>query len=118
MESRGPCARRDGVAHTAARVPSCLATDLPTLLSPKASLWRSPPLACTALPAPSALERCSRGSAKKPFIFLIRQMPMTCSVNALLAHALTRLEQGVESVREPPARAYRWRKHRPQQEDQ
>src|SRR5215510_11618789 len=72
MESRAPCACRDGVAHTAARGPSCVALDLPTLLSPKASLRRSPPLVCTALPAPSALERCSRGSAKRPFIFLIR----------------------------------------------
>src|SRR5215510_10883323 len=75
MESRAPCACRDGVAHTAARGPSCLALDLPTLLSPKASLRRSPPLACTALPAPSALERCSQGSAKRPFIFLIRLKP-------------------------------------------
>src|SRR6266704_4983042 len=72
MESRAPCACRDGVAHTAARGPSCLDIDLPNLLSPKASLRRSPPLACTALPAPSALERCSQGSAKRPFIFLIR----------------------------------------------
>src|SRR5262245_32209342 len=72
MESRAPCTCRDGVAHTAARGPSCVALDLPTLLSPKASLRRSPPLACTALPAPSALERCSQGSAKRPFIFLIR----------------------------------------------
>src|SRR5215831_17414696 len=72
MESRAPCACRDGVAHTAARGPSCVALDLPTLLSPKASLRRSPPLACTALPAPSALERCSQGRAKRPFIFLIR----------------------------------------------
>src|SRR5262245_841226 len=73
MESRAPCACRDGVAHTAARGPSCLALDLPTLLSPKASLRRSPPLACPALPAPSALERCSQGSAKRPFIFLLRR---------------------------------------------
>src|SRR5262249_42422799 len=72
MESRVPCACRDGVAHTAARGPSCLAIDLPNLLSPKASLQRSPPLACTALPAPRALERCSQGGAKRPFIFLIR----------------------------------------------
>src|SRR6516165_11868547 len=43
MESRGPRARRDGVAHTAARVPSCVAVDWPTLLSPKAPLRCSPP---------------------------------------------------------------------------
>ena len=44
------------------------------------------------------------------------QMPMTCLVNALLAHALTRLEQGGESVSEPPARAYRGRKRRSKEE--
>ena len=49
-----------------------MALDLPTLLSPQASLRRSPPRACTALPAPGARARCGRGSAKKPFIFLIR----------------------------------------------
>ena len=30
-------------------------------------------------------------------------MPMTRLINALLAHALVRLEQGVENVSEPPA---------------
>ena len=40
------------------------------------------------------------------------EMPMTRLVNALLAHALTQLEQGVESVSESPARAYRGRKRR------
>ena len=44
------------------------------------------------------------------------QMPMTCLVNALLAHALTRLEKGGERVSESPARAYRRRKHRPQED--
>jgi hypothetical protein len=42
MGSREPCARRDGVAHTAARVLSCVALDVPNLLSPKAPLRRSP----------------------------------------------------------------------------
>jgi hypothetical protein len=37
-------------------------------------------------------------------------MPMTRLVNALLAHALVRLEQGVEQVSDPPARTYRRRK--------
>src|SRR5215831_9958206 len=77
MESRAPCACRDGVAHTAARGPSCVALDLPTLLSPKASLRRSPPLACSALPAPSALEKCSQSSAKRPFISLSMQAFLT-----------------------------------------
>jgi hypothetical protein len=40
------------------------------------------------------------------------QMPMTRLVNALLAQALTRLEEGVESVREPPATTDRQHKHR------
>ena len=31
------------------------------------------------------------------------EMPMTRLVNALIAHALVRLEQGVEQVSEPPA---------------
>src|SRR5215831_9116907 len=53
-------------------MPSCVAIDLPSLLSPKASLRRSPSSAGTASPAPGALERCGRGSAKRPFIFLIR----------------------------------------------
>ena len=44
------------------------------------------------------------------------QIPMTCLVNALLAHALTRVEQGGESVSELPARAYHQRKHRPQED--
>jgi hypothetical protein len=34
------------------------------------------------------------------------EMPMTRLVNALLAHALVRLEQGVENVSEPPAVSY------------
>ena len=34
------------------------------------------------------------------------QMPMTRLVNALLAHGLTRLEQGVENVSDPPAETY------------
>src|SRR5262249_7459652 len=73
MRSRRLCARRDGVAHTAAHVPSCVAIDLPNLLSPKASLRRSPSSAGTASPAPGALERCGRGSCKRLFIFLIRR---------------------------------------------
>ena len=40
------------------------------------------------------------------------QIPMTHLVNALLAHALIRLEQGVENVSDPPAGAYRRRKTR------
>lgn len=36
-------------------------------------------------------------------------MPMTRLVNALLAHALVRLEQGVENVSEPAAGEYRQR---------
>jgi hypothetical protein len=40
------------------------------------------------------------------------EMPMTHLVNTLLAHALTRLEQGVENVSDPPAGAYRRRKQR------
>ena len=40
------------------------------------------------------------------------QIPMTHLVNALLAHALIRLEQGVENVSDPPAGAYRQRKTR------
>lgn len=38
------------------------------------------------------------------------EMPMTRLVNALLAHALARLEQGVENVSDPPAVSYRKRK--------
>ena len=44
------------------------------------------------------------------------EMPMTRLVNALLAHALIRLEQGGESVREPQAGAYHQRKHRPKED--
>jgi hypothetical protein len=40
------------------------------------------------------------------------QMPMTRLVNALLDHALTRLEQGVENVSDLPATTYRWREKR------
>ena len=43
------------------------------------------------------------------------QVPMTHLVNALLAHALIRLEQGVENVSDPPAGAYRRRKTRPEE---
>ena len=43
------------------------------------------------------------------------QMPMTRLVNALLAQALTRLEQGGESVSEPPTGAYRRRTCRPKE---
>ena len=43
------------------------------------------------------------------------EIPMTRLVNALLAHALTRLEQGAESVSEPPVGAYRRRKTRPEE---
>ena len=44
------------------------------------------------------------------------EMPMTRLINALLAHELARLEQGVESVSEPPAGAYRRRKRRPKED--
>ena len=44
------------------------------------------------------------------------EMPMTRLVNALLEHALARLEQGGESVSEPPAGAYRRRKCRPKED--
>jgi hypothetical protein len=40
------------------------------------------------------------------------QIPMTRLVNALLTHALARLEQGVEQVSEPPAKTYRRQKKR------
>ena len=43
------------------------------------------------------------------------QVPMTCLVNALLAHGLTRLEQGVENVSDPPATTYRRRTRRPKE---
>jgi hypothetical protein len=45
------------------------------------------------------------------------EMPMTRLVNALLAQALARLEQGVEQVSAPPAGAYR-RRTRRAKEDQ
>ena len=38
------------------------------------------------------------------------QMPMTRLVNALVAHGLTRLEEGVENVSDPSTGAYRRRK--------
>ena len=44
------------------------------------------------------------------------EIPMTHLVNALLAHALVRLEQGVENVSESPAGAYRRRKRRPKKD--
>jgi hypothetical protein len=44
------------------------------------------------------------------------EVPMTHLLNTLLAHALARLEQGGESVREPPAGAYRRRKCRPKED--
>ena len=44
------------------------------------------------------------------------QMPMTRLVNALLAHGLTRLEQGVENVSDPPATTYLRRKKRPEEQ--
>jgi len=40
------------------------------------------------------------------------QMPMTRLVNVLLAHGLTRLEQGIEHVSDPPATTDRRRKKR------
>jgi len=43
------------------------------------------------------------------------EIPMTRLVNALLAHALTRLEQGVENVSDPSAKPYRRRKKRPEE---
>jgi hypothetical protein len=42
-------------------------------------------------------------------------IPMTRLVNALLAHALVRLEQGAEQVSDPPARTYRRRKRQPEE---
>ena len=41
------------------------------------------------------------------------QIPMTRLVNVLLAHGLTRLEQGVENVSDPPATTYHRRTRRP-----
>ena len=43
------------------------------------------------------------------------EVPMTHLLNTLLAQALTRLEQGGESVSDPPAGAYRRRKTRPEE---
>ena len=43
------------------------------------------------------------------------QMPMTRLLNALIEHALVRLEQGAEQVSEPPTSPYRWRKTRPEE---
>ena len=43
------------------------------------------------------------------------EMPMTRLVNALLEHALVRLEQGVENVSEATPEAYRRRKTRPEE---
>ena len=43
------------------------------------------------------------------------EVPMTHLLNTLLAHALVRLEQGVEQVSDPPARTYRRRKTRPEE---
>ena len=43
------------------------------------------------------------------------EMPMTCLVNALLAHALARLEQGVEQVSDPPVGVSGRRKTRPEE---
>jgi len=44
------------------------------------------------------------------------EIPMTRLVNALLTHALARLEQGIEQVSEPQAEAYRERKRRSKEE--
>ena len=44
------------------------------------------------------------------------QMPMTRLINARLAHALTRPEQGGESVSDPPAGTYRRRTRRPKED--
>jgi hypothetical protein len=43
-------------------------------------------------------------------------MPMTRLLNTLIAHALVRLEQGIENVNEAMSAAYRWRTRRPQEE--
>ena len=43
------------------------------------------------------------------------EIPMTRLVNALLAHALTRLEQGVEHVSDPPVGVSGRRKTRPEE---
>lgn len=42
------------------------------------------------------------------------KMPMTRLVAVLLAHALARLEQGVENVSEPAEEEYHWRQTRGQ----
>ena len=44
------------------------------------------------------------------------QIPMTRLVNALLAHALIRLEQGVENMSAPPAGTSRRRTRRPKED--
>jgi hypothetical protein len=44
------------------------------------------------------------------------QMPMTRLLNTLIAHALVRLEQGIENVNEATSAAYRWRTRRPKEE--
>ena len=43
-------------------------------------------------------------------------VPMTCLLNALVAQALVRLEQGVENVSEAMRTPYRRRTRRPQEE--
>ena len=43
------------------------------------------------------------------------EMPMTRLVNTLLAHGLTRLEEGVENVTEATSAAYRRRAYRPKE---
>jgi hypothetical protein len=43
-------------------------------------------------------------------------VPMTHLINALLEHALVRLEQGVEQVSDPLAKAYRRRPRRPKED--
>ena len=43
------------------------------------------------------------------------EVPMTRLINALLAHALARLEQGVEHVSDPPFGVYGRRKTRPEE---
>jgi hypothetical protein len=40
------------------------------------------------------------------------EVPMTRLLNTLLAHALVRLEQGVENVSDPPGGSYRRRRRR------
>jgi len=43
------------------------------------------------------------------------EIPMTRLVNALIEHALVRLDQGVENVSDPPAGMYRRRTRRPKE---